>query len=139
LLNTSQLANFNDLGDVDKTWESVYDKLERIKQTQETASFEATIEPELSPKPITPDDLAVLTRICRLTTKSSHQDTEGPKYESESQWRMKIAERRAISSTPLLADSSAFDAGFVKDSHGEDVSVGCLHCRSILSCTIVQL
>ena len=139
MLNTSQLANFNDLGDVDKTWEGIYDNLKRIKQTQETASFEATIEPDLSHERITPDDLAVLTRICRLTTKSSHQDTEGPKYESEFQWRMKIAERRATPSTPLLADSSVFDVGLVKDSYGEDVSVGSFYYRSILSCTIAQL
>lgn len=122
MLNTSQLTNFNDLGDVDNTWEGIYDKLKRIKQTQETASFEATIEPELSSKPITPDDSAVLTRICRLNAKSSYQDTEGPKYESEFQWRIKIAERRATSSAPLLVDSSVFDVGLVKDSHGEDVS-----------------
>jgi len=111
--------------------EGIYDKLKRIKQTQETASLEASIGPELSPKPITPDS-AVLTRICRLNTESSHQDTEGPKYESEFQWRMKIEERKATSSTPLLADSSVFDVGLVKDSHGEDVSVGSFHYRSIL-------
>jgi hypothetical protein len=111
------------MGEEESTFISIYKKLKRIKERGETNASQEDVECEIPQLALPLEEEAVLARICRHDTESSDYDTGEPKYQSELQRRMNLAQKRKkTASRPLLADSHAFDVGIVQDKYGEDVS-----------------
>jgi hypothetical protein len=111
------------MGEEEKMFTGIYDKLKRIKETGERTASQEGVESEVPQPALSIEEQAILARICRPDTKSSGYGTDELEYESELQRRKNLAQKRKkTDSRPLLAESHAFDVGIVQDKHGEDVS-----------------